>query len=174
MNLPTGKPFSRKKAFAVYDATGSLIDPPPTVRKKSRRFSVNVYAPNMAIHKAKKKLGVNTHAFFTLVDRNGEQHVLMALPGEAESSNVQGIVSLAAWMRQVTRRKQKNPVLSRPRSLTSPSLPFMERIILCTEEIGFIADNHFLTQGNRSHNELDHLLADVEDHVASMQEGVDK
>ena len=173
MNLPTGSPFSRKKAFAVYDATGSVIDPAPTVRK-SHRFSVNFYAPSMAVHKAKKKLGVNAHAFYTLVDRKGGQHVLMALPAEAESSNVQGIVSLVAWMRQVTRRTQRKPVSSRPRSLTSPSLPFMDRINLCTEEIGHIANDHLFTQGDRDHNALDHLLADVEDHVASMQEGVDK
>ena len=173
MNLPTGKPFSRKKDFIVYDATGSVIDPAPKVLK-SHRFSVNYYAPNMARHKAKKTLGVNTHAFFTLVDRKGEQHVLKALPGEAETSNVQGIVSLAAWMRQVTRRKQKKPASNRPRSLTNPSMRFMDRILLCTEEIGLIANNNLLTQGDRNHNALDHLLEDVEDHVACMQEGVEK
>ena len=157
----------------MYDATGSVIDPAPTVRK-SHRFSVNFYAPSMAVHKAKKKLGDKVHAFFTLVDRKGGQHVLMALPGEAESSNMQGIVSLVAWMRQVTRRTQRKPVSSQPRSLTSPSLPFMERITKCTEEIGLIANSHLFTQGERSHNDLDHLLADVEEHAASMQEGVHK
>ena len=46
----------------------------------------------------------------------------------------------------------------------------MDRINLCTEEIGHIANDHLFTQGDRDHNALDHLLADVEDHVASMQE----
>ena len=177
MNLPTHIRFTTKTPFVIYNCTGEIVDPPPKVPKRLR-FSLNHYAPSMAVAKAKEKVGLEVPAFYTLLDWQGGQHVLMALPREAENGRrgnaaVQGVLSLVAWMRQVTRRRQLRPAPTK-RSLTHPSMPPKERIKRCAAEIEEVAVECLASQGHYGHDGLDFLVDDLMEHVEYMTEMVDK
>jgi len=113
MDLPATKAFHKSKPWTLYSSSGEVLHSQVTPTK-NKRFSLNFYAPQMAVRCAQKRFGEDTCVFFTLLDKTRQQHVYYgttrnAMNGKGGHPVEKGVINLTTWMARVLRKRQRNP-----------------------------------------------------------------
>ena len=154
MDIPATKGFHVNSPWTLYGPSGDVMAAGNIHLKKKKRFSLNFYAPPMAVKKARDAHGESTKVFFTFRDQRHVQHVYYGTVRDASNAKagypaVKGVINLTTWMNEMKKKGQQNP---------ASSAPPLKRALTHIDKAMSVVGSELLTQGEHHQGAVKTLL----------------